>query len=346
MIVGMLGRSAAQLGSGSKAPSGAALARVIALNRVERLAGGAATLGIAIVTTTMSTRPAAASMRAVRAGAVRSNGRARVAALLGPCGYWRTGARYSTAGARPPRSATSSVPSPRHTFDDFRTGASMPHVDVALSSGPPGEDELLHLFRRHHPRYKVVGLKVVVGVALLPLDDLADLADGEAYLATRRYARRRAERLGGSVALFDPVPRRSEVLAIHASLPKRQGRPIDADYLDADAIWETGPQIDHLGVFEDDVLLAQSCEHYGGEIAGLPPIMGHGDHLDNGVMFPPMAGIVDHTKSSRPGARHVMHDTFIGAPDGLRSFKTNLGFQPNYAGWERKPARLSLLAQP
>jgi O-antigen/teichoic acid export membrane protein len=47
----MLGRSSAEIGSSSAAPSGAALARASALNLLARLASGAATLGIAIVTT-------------------------------------------------------------------------------------------------------------------------------------------------------------------------------------------------------------------------------------------------------------------------------------------------------
>jgi hypothetical protein len=229
------------------------------------------------------------------------------------------------------------MPSLQRTIDDLRTAAAMPRVDIVLSRGRPDEDELLRSFRRRHPRYKVVGFKAV-GVALLPIDDVAD---GEAYLATRRYARRRArraDRLGYSVALFDPAPRHSELLAVHASLPERQGRPIDADYLDADATWETGPQIDYLGVFKDGALLAYSRVQYAGEIAGLPRIMGHGDHLDNGVMFLLMAGIVDRVKSTRPEVRYVMYDTFFGAPDGLRSFKTNLGFQPYYVRWRREPA--------
>jgi hypothetical protein len=236
------------------------------------------------------------------------------------------------------------VPSVRRTIDDLRTVATMPRVDIVLSRGRPDEDELLQLFRRRHPRYKVIGRKVV-GVALLPLDDIAD---GEAYLAAHRTARkrtRRAERLGYSVALFDPGQRRSELLAIHASLPVRQGRPIDAEYLDADAPWEAGPQIDYVGVFRDDVLLAYSRVQYAGEIAGLPRIMGHGDHLDNGVMFLLMAGVVDHTKANRPEARYVMYDTFFGAPEGLRWFKTHLGFQPYYVRWKREPARESSVAQ-
>jgi len=232
----------------------------------------------------------------------------------------------------------------RRRLDDLRAVLAMPRVDIVLSRGRPDEEELLRLFRRRHPRYKVVGRKVI-GVALLPLDGIAD---GETYLAAHRTARkraRRAERLGYSLALFDPGSRRSELLAIHASLPERQGRPIDADYLDADATWETGPYIDYVGVFKDDVLLAYSRVHYAGEIAGLPRIMGHGDHLDNGVMFLLMAGIVGHTKANRPEARYVMYDTFFGAPEGLRWFKTHLGFQPYYVRWRREPARESSVVQ-
>ena len=80
-----------------------------------------------------------------------------------------------------------------------------------------------------------------VGVALLPLDELTDVDE---YLATRRYARRRvrrAARLGYSARAFHADDRRAELLDIHSSLPERQGRPIDAEYLDPDAHWETGP---------------------------------------------------------------------------------------------------------
>ena len=64
--------------------------------------------------------------------------------------------------------------------------------------------------------------------------------------------------------------------------------------------------------------------------------MGHGDHLANGVMFLLMSGIVDHVKSARPQARYLFYDMFFGAPDGLRAFKTNAGFQPYHVRWRRE----------
>jgi hypothetical protein len=232
----------------------------------------------------------------------------------------------------------------RGLLDDLRTAATMPRVEIVLSRGRPEEEAVLRRFRRRHPRYKVVRLKAM-GAALLPLDDIADVDD---YLATRRTARRRvrrAARLGYTARVFNPEDRRSELLDIHSSLPKRQGRPIDAEYLDAEARWETGPNIEYLGVFREDVLVAYCAVHYVGDIAGMARLMGHGDHLDNGVMFLLTAEIVAHVKSVRPHTRYLFYDTFFGANAGLREFKSHLGFRPHYVRWTRESGQPGDVAQ-
>jgi hypothetical protein len=230
---------------------------------------------------------------------------------------------------------TSSVESRvRHVIADLRTAAKMPRVDVVASRGDPAEEEVLRFFSRPHPRYRVVANKAV-GAALLPLDEFDDV---EAYLANLRYARRRvrrAARLGYAVDPFDPDGRRSELLAIHTSLPQRQGKPIGAAYLDPAATYETGSHMDYLGVFHGGTLIAYSHLWYAGEIVGMNRVMGHGDHLDNGVMFLLMAGIVEHVKATRPDIRYVFYDMFFGAGEGLREFKTRLGFRPHYVHWKR-----------
>jgi hypothetical protein len=222
----------------------------------------------------------------------------------------------------------------RHVISDLRTAAKMPRVDVVASHGEPAEEEVLRFFSRPHPRYRIVGNKAV-GAALLPLDEFDDV---EGYLANLRYARRRvrrARRLGYVVDRFDPGDRRSELLAIHRSLPERQGQPIDAAYLDPTAEYETGPHMDYLGVFSDGTLVAYSHLWYAGEIVGMNRVMGHGDHLDNGVMFLLMAGIVEHVKTTRSDIHYVFYDMFFGAAEGLREFKTHLGFRPHYVHWKR-----------
>jgi hypothetical protein len=224
----------------------------------------------------------------------------------------------------------------RRVLDDLHTAATMPRVSIVLSYGGEREDEVYRRFRAPHPRYKIVASKAV-GAALLPLDDITDVDGYLAGLRTARKRVRRAERLGYTFGEFDPDERRDELMAIHASLPERQGRPIDADYLDPKAEHERGPDVDWVGVLRDDVLVAYCRLNYAGDVAGVGRIMGHGDHLDNGVMFLLTAGIVGHLKATRPEARYLLYDTFFGAPEGLRAFKTWLGFRPYYVRWTREP---------
>jgi hypothetical protein len=225
----------------------------------------------------------------------------------------------------------------RRVRDDLRTARTMPRVSIVLSRGSAREDEVFRRFSGRHPRYKVIPFKTV-GVALLPLDDVTDVDD---YLSDLRYARRRvrrAQRMGYTVGLFDPDERNAEIMAIHASLPERQGRPIDPEYLDPDTVYEHGSDVEYMGIWLDGVVVAYCRLNYAGDIAGMGRIMGHGDHLENGVMFLLTAEIVGHVKATRPEIDYIFYDMFFGAPQGLRSFKTNLGFRPYYVRWTREPA--------
>lgn len=225
----------------------------------------------------------------------------------------------------------------RRLTADLRTAARMPRVTVIASRGEETEEEVLRFFSRRHPRYRIVANKAV-GAALLPLTDYDDV---DAYLASLRYVRRRvqrARRLGYTFGPFDPDDRRADLLAIHASLPERQGQPIEAAYLDAAAVYDKGPHVEYLGVFRDGILVAYAHLRYAGEIVGLNRVMGHGKHLDDGIMFLLMAGVVEHVKATRPDIHYVFYDMFFGAGEGLRAFKTHLGFRPHFVRWKRELA--------
>ena len=227
-------------------------------------------------------------------------------------------------------------PRPHRLLADVRTAVRMPRLDVVASRGAPSEEEILRFLRRPHPRYRIVGSKVV-GAALLRLDEFDDV---EGYLAPLRSTRkrvRRATRLGYTVALFDPNDRRSELLAIHTSLPERQGEPIDPSYLDPGAVYAAGADVEYVGVFRDDALVAYSELRYAGEMVGMNRVMGHGDHLADSIMFLLMAGIVGHVKEAHPETRYVFYDMFFGAGEGLREFKTRVGVRPYYVHWKRAP---------
>jgi len=225
----------------------------------------------------------------------------------------------------------------RRLIADLQTAARMPRVDAIASRGEETEEEILRFLRRRHPRYRIVANKAV-GAALLPL---ADYDDVDAYLARLRTTRkrvRRARRVGYGFGLFDPDHRRAQLLAIHASLPKRQGQAVEAAYLDPTAVYDKGTHVEYLGVFRDRILVAYAQLRYAGEIVGLHRVMGHGDHLDDGIMFLLMAGIVEHVKTTRRDIHYVFYDMFFGASEGLRAFKMHLGFRPYYVRWKRELA--------
>ena len=53
------------------------------------------------------------------------------------------------------------LPRPPRLLADVRTAVTMPRLDVVASRGEPPEDEVLRFLRRPHPRYRIVGSKVV-----------------------------------------------------------------------------------------------------------------------------------------------------------------------------------------
>jgi hypothetical protein len=111
---------------------------------------------------------------------------------------------------------------------------------------------------------------------------------------------------------------------------------MDAPYLDPGASFEVGPHVEHVGVFRGGVLVAYSELLYAGEIAVMNRVLGHGDYLADGIMFLLTAGIVEHLKAVHPESRYLYYDMFFGASDGLREFKTHLGFRPHWVRWRRE----------
>jgi hypothetical protein len=86
-----------------------------------------------------------------------------------------------------------------------------------------------------------------------------------------------AKALGAALMPFD-VFADADLLASHASLHERRGRPIDPEYLDPDAVAKRGPNVEYLGVWRDGTVIAYTRLDYVGDISGMGRVMGHGDH--------------------------------------------------------------------
>jgi len=241
------------------------------------------------------------------------------------------------AMALPPRVLDQSVdprfPAPMRRFVELYQ---LPRVTIEMS----GDDGCLLLYRhftRRHPRYRVIRNKAW-GVALLSLPDTY-----EAYIAggARRHMRghvSRATRGGYTFGPLDPLASLDEIMDINRSAETRQGRPMHPDYLDGEAVatYLRGAG-EVYGVRDSDGRLRAYADlRQCGAIACMSRLLGHAEHLAQGVMYLLLAGIIRsliERRSATGQPTWFMYDTFPGASVGLAQFKRAIGCEPHRVTW-------------
>lgn len=163
----------------------------------------------------------------------------------------------------------------------------------------------------------------------------------ETWRAGHRTARKRADRASRLGYQFDKdcdwSRHADDIYAINTSLAERQGRPMSASYLeyrDRSAIPEQPcgrHRVHTYGVLQDDTLHAYLSLYRVGELAHVSMLLGHGDHLRNDVMYLLMAGVIEH-QAAQGG--WMFYNAWSSGTDGLRYFKTKLGFASTDIEWE------------
>lgn len=146
---------------------------------------------------------------------------------------------------------------------------------------------------------------------------------------------RKAERQGYYYQTSDGAEFRGDIFEIRNSTPVRRGHPIP-EY------WRRfpGPPLDNRGlcsrhqetfhgVLKDNKLVAYcTLRHYGG-IAQVNHILGHHDHLNGGVMYLLIKGMVsDLIERKLPNLRAVNY-LYPEPSTSLGLFKAGVGFSPN-----------------
>jgi hypothetical protein len=72
-----------------------------------------------------------------------------------------------------------------------------------------------------------------------------------------------------------------------------------------------------------------------GDLWTLDYVLGHGDHLNSGIMYLLMAHVIEEKfelAKTAGNPKWIMYDTWLAASAGLRQFKAVLGFSPYWAG--------------
>lgn len=172
--------------------------------------------------------------------------------------------------------------------------------------------------------------------SVLPLPASVDKWRSHHRTARKRILR--ADRLGYQAGVVQRHERADDIHAINTSMPERQGRPMSAGYHERPS--ET-PLPDYpcgrhairtYGVTDTTgTLVAYLWLYRAGELALVSSILGHADHLDNGIMYLLFAGMLEHEIPHGPGT--VVYNRHDSGTDGLRFYKERCGLTEQRVAW-------------
>lgn len=167
------------------------------------------------------------------------------------------------------------------------------------------------------------------------------------WRAEHRTARKRASharRLGYYGGVWPRHGFEDDIYEINTSAPRRQGRPMSAGYLQRPN-YSGDPEyacslhgVHYYGVRlpKDDVMGAGKLVAYlwiyrAGDLALVSSILGHDGHLQNDIMYPLFEACL--LGEIRAGSGVVIYNRHDSGTDGLRYFKSKLGFAEAEIEW-------------
>lgn len=225
------------------------------------------------------------------------------------------------------------APDPGLTIS-FRRGDT---ADPACTSLP---DQLYDKFTAPSPRRPAIGA-YQDGCSILVLPETYEAYwEGAAGYGTRRKVRR-ALKDGYRFEAIDRDRYLDDLYAINTSLPERQGREMTDAYRQRPGPF--GPLPDYpcphhairtYGVLKGDHLVAYTWLWQVGDMCLFSTILGHGDHLAEGVMYLLVAESLRDVMATA-GTRYAMYNMHRSGTEGLRFFKEQMGFRSTWVDWQR-----------
>ena len=213
--------------------------------------------------------------------------------------------------------------------------AKLPSVTVRLGSDSTAK-KLHAAFTSRHPKYFLIRNKAY-GVALIRL---ADFSSAKEYIDSvngknsAAYFSRKSARAGYTFSAFDPNDLIDEIHEINLSANSRQGRNMDESYTKKRAGYPIDEHNRFVGIFLNEKLVAYLWIVASNELFLMNRILGHADHLSNGIMYQLVTSCVASLMQSEKPSGVVMYDTLFGAGEGLKMFKERCGFKPYKLNWK------------
>lgn len=217
-----------------------------------------------------------------------------------------------------------------HLFELARTIPRLPvaTLEFRLAINPDDVGKVHRYYTRPHPKYLIFQNKSL-GAALV---DLGRFSTREEYMATikgsnsaEKYAAK-AKRKGYRVVEIERNDFIDDIHEINNAEAIRQGRPMDPSYREKRLVYPIEKNYKYYGVLSSaGKLMAYGDLGFYGNFFSFNRVLGVRNN--DGIMHLMVTEIICHLIESR-NSRYLMYDTYFGASDGLRAFKTMLGFEP------------------
>jgi hypothetical protein len=192
-------------------------------------------------------------------------------------------------------------------------------------------------FSSRHPQFPLIPRKSL-GAAMISLQGsyadfrqskLRGIAKNNLKLAKKRKY---------SYAKIDAVSAVDQIMEINGSRRERGGRPMDPLYSSRSKFEGILGEIGNAHVVRCPTgqIVAYALVSNIGDLWNVDYVLGHGDHLNSGIMYLLMTYVIEEKFELAKAAgnpKWIMYDTWLGATSGLRQFKAVLGFSPYWVRW-------------
>lgn len=200
----------------------------------------------------------------------------------------------------------------------------LPKLSIHLGNYEKAKEHYQYFMKRH-PKYIIIRNKQI-GVAVIETNKTY----GQYLTSLRKYKIKYLINRANKIYRFDKIAINDfidDVHEINSSCTTRQGKSLPELYLKKHE-YNTDDYIDY-GIFKDDALVAYLRMKMLGECAIIDTLLGHWDHLKNGIMY---LLVMNAMCDVWQRVKYITYDTFFNL-EGLRHFKKQFGFTPYYVNW-------------
>jgi len=203
--------------------------------------------------------------------------------------------------------------------------------------GSEHAQERFRYFSSLHPQFPLIPRKSL-GAAMINLQGSYTDYRLSKLRSIAKKNLKSAKKRKYSYAKIDAVSAIDQIMEINGSRPERSGRPMDPLYFSRSKFEVILGVIGNAHVVKCPAgkIVAYALVSNIGDLWNVDYVLGHGDHLNSGIMYLLMTYVIEEKfelAKTAGNPKWIMYDTWLGASAGLRQFKAVLGFSPYWVRW-------------